>query len=119
MLKAHLRLKGIKDGFDDEALTQHDLVSQRRQVVPHVAADTSNEGPAALACFLELVLRDLGLGGGGLAWLLFGTCRCRGAVGGVGGGLLGGHVLPLVVDDECQQGPKNGRKIKVHLPPPS
>src|SRR3954471_23841026 len=48
MFKAHLRLEGIKDGFDDEALAQHHLVSQRRQVVPHVAADTSNEVQAAL-----------------------------------------------------------------------
>src|SRR3954447_3784129 len=43
MLKAHLRLEGIKDGFDDEALAQHDLVSQGHQVVPHVPADTGDE----------------------------------------------------------------------------
>src|SRR3954469_338643 len=40
MLKAHLRLEGIQDGFDDEALAQHDLVSHGHQVVPHVPADT-------------------------------------------------------------------------------
>ena len=50
MLKAHLRLEGIKDGFDDEALAQHDLVNQGHQVVPHVPADTSNEVQAGICC---------------------------------------------------------------------
>ena len=31
MLKAHLRLEGIEDGFDDEAFAQHDLVGQGHQ----------------------------------------------------------------------------------------
>src|SRR5215204_1146436 len=59
MFKTHLRLKGIKDDFDDEALAQHELVSHGHQVVPHVAADTRNEVQAALPECLEQVLTDI------------------------------------------------------------
>src|SRR4051795_12004506 len=58
MLKAHLRLEGIEDGFDNEALAQHDLVSHGHQVVPHIPADTGNEVQAALPECLEQVLTE-------------------------------------------------------------
>src|SRR3954454_14008594 len=102
MLKAHLRLEGIKDGFDDEALAQHDLVSQGHQAVPHVPADTSNEVQAALPECLEQVLTDIALIGVELAGQMPGDFIQHGAVGGVAGGNFHGHDLALVVDDEVK-----------------
>ena len=102
MLKAHLRLEGIKDGFDDEALAQHDLVSHGHQVVPHVPADTSNEVQAALPECLEQVLTDIAFVGVELADQVPGDLIQHGAVGGVAGGDFQGHDLALVVDDEVQ-----------------
>ena len=102
MLKAHLRLEGIKDGFDDEALAQHDLVSQGHQVVSHVPADTSNEVQAALPECLEQVLTDIAFVGVELAGQVSGHLIQHGAVGGVAGGDFHGHDLALVVDDEVQ-----------------
>src|SRR3954452_18763976 len=102
MLKAHLRLEGIKDGFDDEALAQHDFVSHGHQVVPHVPADTSNEVQAALPECLEQVLTDIAFVGVELADQMPGDLLQYGAVGGVAGGDFHGHDLALVVDDEVQ-----------------
>src|SRR3954452_16171755 len=102
MLKAHLRLEGIKDGFDDEALAQHDLVSHGHQVVPHVPADTSNEVQAALPKCLEQVLTDIAFIGVELAGQVPGDLIQHGAVGGVAGGDFQGHDLALVVDHEVQ-----------------
>jgi hypothetical protein len=102
MLKAHLRLEGIKDGFNDEALAQHDLVSHGYQVVPHVPADTSNEVQAALPECLEQVLTDIAFVGVELADQVLGDLIQHGAVGGVAGGDLHGHDLALVVDGEVQ-----------------
>src|SRR4051812_16738194 len=107
MLKAHLRFKGIKDGFDDEALTQHDLVSQGHQVVPHVAADTSNEVQAALPQCLEQVLTDIAFVGVELANQVLGDLIQHGAVGGVAGGNFQGHVWPLWLMTKCSLKPKN------------
>src|SRR3954469_12325592 len=102
MLKAHLRLEGIKDGFDDEALAQHDLVSQGHQVVSHVPADTSDEVQAALPKCLEQVLTDIAFVGVELADQVPGHLLQYGAVGGVAGGDFQGHDLALVIDDEVQ-----------------
>src|SRR3954451_23000004 len=102
MLKAHLRLKGIKDGFDDEALAQHDLVSHRHQVVPHVPADTSNEVQAALPECLEQTATDIASVSVELAGQVSGHLIQHGAVGGVAGGDFHGHDLALMVDDEVQ-----------------
>src|SRR3954452_5835679 len=102
MLKAHLRFKGIKDGFDDEALTQHNLVSHRHKVVPHVAADTSNEMQAALPQCLEQGLTDIAFVGVELTGQVPGHRIQHGAVGSVAGGDLHGHDLALMVDDEVQ-----------------
>src|SRR3954463_6279210 len=102
MLKAHLRLEGIKDGFDDEALAQHDLVSQGHQVVSHVPADTSDEVQAALPECLEQVLTDIAFVGVELADQVPGDLIQYGAVGGVAGGDFQGHDLALVVDEEVQ-----------------
>jgi hypothetical protein len=102
MLKAHLRLEGIKDGFDDEALAQHDLVSQGHQLVPHVPADTSDEVQAALPECFEQVLTDIAFIGVELAGQMPGDLIQHGAVGGVAGGEFQGHDLALVVDDEVQ-----------------
>ena len=86
MLKAHLRLEGIKDGFDDEALAQHDLVGHGHKVVPHVAADTSNEVQAALPECLEQVLTDIAFVGVELAGQVPGHRIQHGAVCGIAGG---------------------------------
>src|SRR3954463_13532912 len=88
MLKAHLRFKGIKDGFDDEALTQHNLVSHGHKVVPHVAADTSNEMQAALPQCLEQGLTDIAFVGVELTGQVPGHRIQHGAVGSVAGGDL-------------------------------
>src|SRR5436190_17017108 len=96
MLKAHLRFEGIKDGFDDEALAQHDLVSQGHQVVAHVPADTGNEVQAALPECLEQVLTDIAFIGVELAGQVSGDLIQHGAVGGVAGGDFHGHDLALV-----------------------
>src|SRR3954471_20260683 len=93
MLKAHLRLEGIKDGFDDEALAQHDLVSYGHQVVPHVAADTRNEVQTALPECLEQVLTDIAFVGVELARQVSGHLIQHGAVGGDAGGDFNGHDL--------------------------
>src|SRR5215212_699229 len=102
MLKAHFRLEGIKDGFDNEALAQHDLVSHGHQVVPHVPADTGNEVQAALPECLEQVLTDIAFVGVELADQVPGDLIQYGAVGGVAGGDFQGHDLALMVDDEVQ-----------------
>src|ERR1051325_9093230 len=102
MLKAHLRLKGIKDGFDDEALAQHDLVSQGHKVVPHVPSDTRNEVQAAVPECLEQVSTDIAFVGVELAGQVPGHRIQHGAVGSVAGGDLHGHDLALVVDGEVQ-----------------
>lgn len=59
MLKAHLRLEGIKDGFDDEALAQHELVGHRHQRVAHVAPDGGDQMQAALPEFAEQLVADI------------------------------------------------------------
>src|SRR5918998_5252443 len=102
MLKTHLRLEGIKDGFDDEALAQHDLVYQGHQVVSHVPADTSYEVQAALPECLEQVLTDIAFVSVELADQVPGHLIQHGAVGGVAGSDFHGHDLALVVDDEMQ-----------------
>ena len=59
MLKTQFGFQGIEHGFDDEALAQHDLVSNGHKVVPHVPSDTGNEVQAALPECLEHVLTDI------------------------------------------------------------
>src|SRR5215203_7108416 len=88
MLKAHLRLEGIKDGFDDEALAQHDLVSQGHQIVPHVAPDAGDEVSATPPEFVEQLAADVALVGVELARKMAGHLVQHGAVGGVAGGDL-------------------------------
>src|SRR5215212_9047331 len=101
MLKAHLRLEGIKDGFDDEALAQHDLVSQGHQVVPHVPADTGNEVQAALPECLEQVLTDIAFVGVELAGQVPGHLIQHGAVGGVAGGDFQGQYPSIAFGKRC------------------
>src|SRR3954447_18725708 len=72
MLKAHLGLEGIKDGFDDEALAQHDLVSHGHQVVSHVPADT-----LANARMYSYTVRQGGKAGGGGRWRHWQPVRTR------------------------------------------
>src|SRR5512142_3199431 len=102
MLKAPLRLKGIKDGFDDKALAQHDLVSHGHKVVSHVPSDARNEVQAALPECLEQVSTDIAFVGVEFASQVPGHRIQHGAVGGVTGGDLHGHNLALMVDDEVQ-----------------
>src|SRR3954471_4924706 len=91
-----------EDGFDDEALAPHDLVSHGHKVVPHIAADTRNEVQAALPECLEQLLTDIAFVGVELAGQVPGDRIQHGAVCGVAGGDLHGHDLALVVDDEVQ-----------------
>jgi len=53
MLKPDFGLEGIEDSLDDEALVQHELVSQRHQMVPHVAPDAGDQMQAPLPEFVE------------------------------------------------------------------
>ena len=107
MLKAHLRLEGIKDGFDEEALAQHDLVSHGHQVVPHVPADTRNEVQTALPECLEQVLTDIAFVGVELAGQVSGYFIQHGAVGGVAGGDFTAMIWPLWLMTKCSLRPKN------------
>ena len=107
MLKAHLRLEGIKDGFDDEALAQHDLVSQGHQIVSHVPADTSNEVQAALPECPEQVLTDIAFVGVELARQMPGDLIQHGAVGDVAGVIFTAMIWPLWLMTKCSLKPKN------------
>src|SRR4051794_32079998 len=107
MLQAHLRLEGIKDGFDDEALAQHDLVSQGHQVVPHVPADTSNEVQAALPECLEQVLTDIAFVGVDLParCLVISSSTVLSAV--LPGVIFTAMIWPLWLMTKCSLKPKN------------
>src|SRR3954469_6620441 len=107
MLKAHLRLEGIQDGFDEEALAQHDLVSHGHQVVPHVAADTSNEVQAALPECLEQVLTDIAFVGIELAGQVPRDLIQNGAVGVLPGVIFTAMIWPLWLMTKCSLRPKN------------
>src|SRR3954447_12684764 len=107
MLKAHLRLEGIKDGFDDEALAQHDLVSHGHQAVPQVPADTRNEVQTALSECLKQVLTDIAFVGVELARQMPGHLIQHGAVGGVAGVIFKAMIWPLWLMTKCSLRPKN------------
>src|SRR4051794_3210908 len=107
MLKAHLRLEGIKDGFDDEALARHDLVSHGHQVVPHVPADTAAEVQAALPESLEQVLTAIALVGVELAdqCLVISSSTVLSAV--LPGVIFTAMIWPLWLMTKCSLRPKN------------
>src|SRR3954470_13802941 len=102
MLKPHLALEDIEHGLDDEALTQHELVGQRHQMVAHVASDAGDEMQAALPKLGEQRVADIALVGVDLAGQALGDLIEHGAVGGVARGDLQRHDLALVVDHEVQ-----------------
>src|SRR3954453_19713237 len=102
MLKLHLALEDIEHGLDDEALTQHELVGQRYQMVAHVASDAGDEMQAALPKLGEQLVADIALVGVELATQALGDLVQHGAVGSVAGGNLQRHDLALVVDHEVQ-----------------
>ena len=83
MLEAHLRLEGIEDGLNDEALAQHDFVSHGHEIVPHVPADAGDEVQAALPECLEQFVADIAFVGVELAPQVLGYLIKHSAVGGV------------------------------------
>src|SRR3954469_14142323 len=105
MLKPHFGFQGIEHGLDDEALAQHDLVSQGHQVVPHVAADTSNEVQAALPKCLEQVLTDIALVGVELARQMAGHLVQHGAVAVLPGVIFKAMIWPLWLMTKCSLKP--------------
>src|SRR3954467_14011730 len=102
MLKTHVALEDIEHGLDDEALAQHDLVTQQHQMVAHVAPDAGDQVQAALPELGEQLAADIALVGVELAPQVAGDLVEHGAVGGVAGGDLQRHDLALVVDHEVQ-----------------
>src|SRR3954447_19741247 len=102
MLKPHVALEDIEHSLDDEALAQHDLVTQQHQMVAHVAPDAGDQVQAALPEFGEHRAADIALVGIELAPQVLGDLVEHGAVGGVAGGDLQRHDLALVVDHEVQ-----------------
>ena len=100
--QAPFRLEGIKNGLDNEAFAQQDLVGHRHEVVLHVAADASDKMQSALPEGLEQLMADIALIGIKLARQVLGHLVEHSIVGGVARGDLQRHDLALVVDNEVQ-----------------
>src|SRR4051794_11292667 len=107
MLKPHVALEDIEHGLDDEALAQHDLVTQKHQMVAHVAPDAGDQVQAALPELGEQLAADVALVGIELAPQVLGDLVEHGAVGGVAGVIFSAMIWPLWLITKCSLRPKN------------
>ena len=95
----------MKQGLDNEALPQQELVHEGHEVVLHVAANASNQVKATLPELLHHLLGDVALIAKHLVLESSSQCCQRMAVMDVGGRDPQCHDLALAIDHQMELEP--------------